>query len=316
MIIKGKEILNSKKQKFISKQQFLKRYSLIINRLRKSACSFEEIQKYLEEQSINDDMNYEISKRTFQREIKEIESNYNIVIEYNRSQNVYEITHEGNENRNERLMESFEIIDALKISSNLSNHLILEKRRPLGTNNMNFLIHAIKNQLEVNFLHEKYWDEDQDRKLRIVRPIALKEARSRWYLIALDTKDARIKTFGLDRIFDLVITKKKFFSLENYNPEEAFRDSFGIIAGEKEPQKIVLSFTFEQGKYAKSLPLHHSQKMLIDDENEYRIELLIHPTYDFVMELLSMGAEVKVLAPESLKDEMKRKLLNALNLYD
>ncbi len=300
----------------MSKKQFLKRYSLIINRLRKSACSFAEIQRYLEEQSVNDEMNYEISKRTFQREIKEIESNYDIVIEYNRSQKVYEITHEGNENRNERLMESFEIIDALKISINLSNHLILEKRRPLGTNNMNFLIHAIKNQLEVNFLHEKYWDEDQDRKLRIVRPIALKEARGRWYLIALDIKDTRIKTFGLDRIFDLEITHKKFKPIKNYDPEEAFRHSFGILADENEPQKIVLSFTFEQGKYAKSLPLHHSQKVIIDDESEYRIVLLIHPTYDFVMELLAMGAEVKVLEPKSLQDEMKRKLLNALNLYN
>jgi proteasome accessory factor B len=213
-------------------------------------------------------------------------------------------------------MESFEIIDALKISNNLSNHLILEKRKPLGTNNMNFLIHAIKNHLEVNFLHEKYWDEDQDRKLRTVHPIALKEARSRWYLIALDTKDSRIKTFSLDRIFNLVITRKKFEPIINYNPEEAFQHSFGILSDENEPQKVVLSFTFEQGKYAKSLPLHHSQKVVIDDENEYRIDLLIHPTYDFVMELLSMGAEVKVLEPQSLREEMKRKLLNALNLYN
>ena len=42
----------------------------------------------------------------------------------------------------------------------------------------------------------------------------------------------------------------------------------------------------------------------------------MRPTYDFVMELLSIGAEVKVLEPESLKQEMKTKLLNALNLYN
>jgi predicted DNA-binding transcriptional regulator YafY len=262
-------------------------------------------------------MNYEISKRTFQREIKEIESNYDIVIEYNRSQNVYEITHEGNENRNERLMESFEIIDALKISSNLSNHLILEKRRPLGTNNMNFLIHAIKNLFEVRFSYEKYWDEEQEKKLRTVQPLALKEARYRWYLLAKDTKDGKIKTFGLDRITNLDITRKKFGFPVNYNPEEAFKYSFGIITQEnKPPQKIVLSYSFEQGKYIKSLPLHHSQKELVNDEKEYRIELLMYPTYDFVMELMSMGAEVKVLEPESLQDEMKRKLVNALNLYN
>ncbi|WP_455423274.1 WCX domain-containing protein [Flavobacterium gawalongense] len=46
------------------------------------------------------------------------------------------------------------------------------------------------------------------------------------------------------------------------------------------------------------------------------MELYMSPTYDFVMELLSMGAEVKVLEPRILQDEMKKKLLNALNLYN
>ena len=286
----------------MSKKQFLKRYSLIINKLRKKASSFEEIQKYLADQSINDDENYEISIRTFQREIKEIASTHGIEINYNRSQRVYEIVYEGNEERNERLMESFEIIDALKISSNLSNHLILEKRKPLGTNNMNYLIRSIKNRNEITFSHTKYWDEEQGTTQRKVQPLALKEARYRWYLIAKDLNDNRVKTFGLDRISNLEITNLKFVLPENINPEETFRHSFGIINGNnKEPQKIILSFSFEQGKYIKSLPLHHSQKELINNEEEYRIELLLHPTYDFVMELMSIGTEVKILEPENLK---------------
>lgn len=297
----------------MSKQQYIKRYYLIINELRRKPSTFVEIQDYLQRQSEFDSTNYELSIRTFQREIKEIEANYDIVIKYDKNKRVYEIIHDENGIRNERLMETFDIIDAIKISNSLSNHLILEKRRPLGTNNMNLFIHAIKNNLEVNFNHQKFWDADK--KFRITRPLALKESRNRWYLIALDTKDNIMKTFGLDRITDLEITKKKFVSLENYNPDKAFRDSFGIISGEKEAQKILLSFTFKQGKYIKSLPLHHSQKIIIDNENEYRIELFMRPTYDFVMELLSIGDQVKVLEPESLKDEIKNKLLNALNLY-
>lgn len=301
----------------MSKKQFLKRYSLIINKLRKNASSFEEIQKYLAEQSINDEENYEISIRTFQREIKEIASTHGIEITYNRSQGVYEIVYDGNEDRNERLMESFEIIDALKISTHLSNHLILEKRKPLGTNNMNYLIHAIKNRNEISFSYSKYWTEELVDTQRKVQPLALKEARYRWYLVAKDLKDNRIKTFGLDRITNLEITNLKFIFPENYNPEEAFRHSFGIINEDnKEPRKIVLSFSYEQGKYIKSLPLHHSQKELTNDEKEYRIELLLHPTYDFVMELLSIGAEVKVLEPESLKKEMIKKLETTLKRYE
>jgi len=65
----------------------------------------------------------------------------------------------------------------------------------------------------------------------------------------------------------------------------------------------------------KSLALHHSQKELISNENEYRIELFLQPTYDFVMELMSIGAEVKVLEPESLKKEVIEKLEATLNRY-
>lgn len=300
----------------MSKKQFLKRYFLIINKLRKSASSFEEIQKYLIEQSINDEENYEISIRTFQREIKEIAATHNIEIKYFRLENVYRIIYDGNEERNERLMESLEIIDALKISSTLSDHLIFEKRKPLGTNNLSYLMGAIKNKNEIHFSYSNYWSEESVDSHRKVQPIALKEAKYRWYLIAKDLKDNRIKTFGLDRISNLEIKKIVFEFPINFNPEDMFRYSFGIMSeDDKKPQKIVLSFTFEQGKYIKSLPMHHSQKIIIDNENELRIKLFLQPTYDFVMELLSIGSEVKVIEPDSLKKEMIEKLEATLKQY-
>jgi predicted DNA-binding transcriptional regulator YafY len=300
----------------MSKKQFLKRYSLIINKLRKNASSFEEIQKYLAEQSINDEENYEISIRTFQREIKEIASTHNIEIKYFRSENVYKIIDDGNEERSERLMESLEIIDALKISSTLSNHLIFEKRKPLGTNNLSYLMGAIKNKNEIHFSYSNYWAEESVDSHRKAHPIALKEAKYRWYLIAKDLKDNRIKTFGLDRISNLEIKNVAFEFPVNFNPEDMFRHSFGIMSeDDKIPQKIILSFSKKQENYIKSLALHHSQKELINNEKEYRIELFLQPTYDFVMELLSIGAEVKVLEPESLKKELIEKLEATLKRY-
>ena len=39
------------------------------------------------------------------------------------------------------------------------------------------------------------------------------------------------------------------------------------------------------------------------------------PTYDFIMELLSIGQEVKVLEPESLKNKMIEMLEATLKRY-
>jgi predicted DNA-binding transcriptional regulator YafY len=63
------------------------------------------------------------------------------------------------------------------------------------------------------------------------------------------------------------------------------------------------------------LPLHHSQKIIFENETECVIELYMSPTYDFVMELLSMGAEVKVIEPKILQEEIRGKLEATLGLY-
>lgn len=299
----------------MSKKQFIKRHHLIINKLRSNPCSFKDLQNHLEKHSINDEENYVISKRTFERDISEIREIYKIDIEYNRSKNVYEITQDADEVKTDRLIESFQIFNALSISDTVSNHIIIEKRKHLGAQNMHGLLHAIKNHYKIQFTHEKFWKTNNEKKVRSVYPLALKEARNRWYLVAQDPKDGVFKTFGLDRISDVDISREKFPYPKDFNPDEKFKYSFGIITDGTKPEKIKLWFSHEQANHIKSLPLHSSQKTVYENETECIIELYMSPTYDFVMEILSMGAEVQVLEPESLKEEIKLKLLKTLDFY-
>ena len=88
-----------------------------------------------------------------------------------------------------------------------------------------------------------------------------------------------------------------------------------ITTEKNNAEEIILSFTNMQGKYVKALTLHPSQKILIDNEKELRISLNIVITYDFIMELLSMGANVKVIQPEHLKQTIINAHKNALNKY-
>lgn len=298
----------------MSKLESNYRQSIIIKTLRKKPCTFKEILDVLEDYR---DYNLGCSIRTFQRDLKEIESLYKIEIKCNRSENAYEITDDQIGEHEERLLETFDLLNALNFTEKHSKKMLLEKRKPLGTEHLHGLLHAIDNRLEVTFLHEKFWDTASGKQKRTVRPIALKEARFRWYLIAKDTKDQKIKTFGLDRITQLDITKKGFAEITGYNPEKAFQHCFGVINTEdKKPEKIVLSFTLMQANYIKSLPLHPSQKVVSENENECMIDLFLSPTYDFVMELLAMGKEVKVVSPKSLQKEICQKLSEAIKGYE
>ncbi|WP_229664740.1 WYL domain-containing protein [Christiangramia forsetii] len=64
-----------------------------------------------------------------------------------------------------------------------------------------------------------------------------------------------------------------------------------------------------------SLPLHHSQELLSNDENEFQFSYYIRPTYHFRMEILSFDHQIKVLQPVSLRETISESLTAALNLY-
>ncbi len=291
----------------------LERHRIIISKLRRGPQSYEELQDYMEMQMDISGSRLTSSLRTFQRDIERILSLYDIDISYNTSTRKYEIIYDGNEEHNERLMEAYEIYNALNISSNFSRDVIVERRKPLGTENLHGLLHAIKNRCSVTFLYEKFTTGEAGH--RKVHPVALKESRYRWYLLAEDQADGTVKSFGLDRISDLEISTRKFEAID-YDAEKEYRHSFGIINGvEKEPERILLSFTPKEGRYIRSFPLHHSQKEVLINEEEWRFEYYILPTHDFAMEVLSYGAEVKVLEPKSFRKKIVQQLKAAMERY-
>lgn len=297
----------------MSVRQSLKRYTKIISLLRLRPMSFEEIQDEMEKDPDAREEKLITSIRTMQRDIKAIASTYDIEIKNDHSTNKYHIVEDIEDLPSKRLRENFEILNAIRMSRGFGDSLVFEERRSLGTKHMNGLIHAIQNTLYVEFTYEKFWDDSV--KKRKVAPVSLKESRNRWYLIGKDEKDNRVKNFALDRIQNLNIEKDHFKPVK-YNVEKEFRDSFGIINGtDEEATEIILSFTPEQGRYVESLPLHHSQTVLIKSDEEIRFSYYIRPTFDFKMEVLSYGNKVKVIEPEEFQKDIVEDLQTALGQY-
>jgi predicted DNA-binding transcriptional regulator YafY len=298
----------------MSKRESITRYSLIIKKLRKNPATFNEISDYLLLESELQEYNFNVSKRTFKRDIEDISSLYNIDIVYDFSRKVYYIDFDEQPEINERIFEAFDTFNALNISDRLSNYIHFEKRRPQGTENLYGLLHAIKNKVQICFSYQKFWEDKIT--LRVVEPYALKEFKNRWYVLANDLKDNRVKSFALDRLKELEITNKKFQLPNNFNVNEHFKFSFGIISPNGlEPQEVILSFDPFQGKYIKTLPLHESQIILKDNEKELLIKLTLYITHDFFMEILSFGENVKVVQPTSLIAELKASYKSVLKLY-
>jgi len=305
----------------MSKRGYISRYLLILKKLKvKPYSTYEELQTYIDNQfdylQMQDDtLNIGFSKRTLQRDIKEIRNVFGIDIEYSKSQKGYFISQNENENMNfQRMMEAFDMFNSLNLAQDLTPFIHLEKRRPQGTDNLYGLLHAIKNRLQIKFTYQKFWEEELSQ--RLVEPYALKEFKNRWYIMAKDSKDNNIKSFALDRLTNLEITNHTYQYPDNYSIEQSYRYCFGIISpNDEEPQDIILSFDPFQGKYIKTLPLHDTQQVLVDDDVEMKIKLKLCLTHDLVMELLSFGDNMKVIEPKSLADQIKQAHEKAYRQY-
>ncbi len=305
----------------MSKRGYIYRYQLILGKLRQKPYStLEELQKHVERSlgllgDKDETLQVGYAKRTLERDLKEIRNLFGIDIEYSKSNKGYFINAAATDNVSfSRMIEAFDIFNSFGLVQNLSPFVHLETRRPQGTENLYGLIHAIQNKKRIEFRYEKFWEEAITD--RVAEPYALKEFRNRWYVLARDVADRKVKCFALDRMTELNICAMAFQQPASFDVQEYYRYCFGIIGPDnQQPEEIILSFNAFQGKYIKTLKLHENQESLVDDDDEFRVRLNLCITHDFVMELMSYGDNVKVLAPEHLAKEIRAAHTRAVENY-
>ncbi|GAB3720328.1 WYL domain-containing protein [Hymenobacter agri] len=272
----------------------------------KRAVPFEELRDYLLEQSSLRDLAANYSQRTLQRDLPQIAERFGVTIGHDRRAGGYVIVSadplpEGYQ----RLLDAFELQEFLRLPTALSPFVQWESRRPLGTEWLQPLLRAIQLRRQVAFQYHKFWEEAPTN--RTVSPLLLKEFKGRWYLLAHEPARQGLRCFGLDRIRALESTVLSFEPPADFEPNTYYAHSFGIIRPDHEPPaEIVLGLEPTQGQYLKSFPLHSSQRILVDTDEELLIQLTVYNTHDLLMELLSLGDQVQVLAPASLRAQVKQ----------
>ncbi len=145
---------------------------------------------------------------------------------------------------------------------------------------------------------------------------SIKVFRQRWYVIGYNPYLNDVRIYALDRIENLRSTDERFSMPADFVPEDYFTDCYGIAADGGMPERTVLKTSPFQAKYLRALPLHHSQQEE-ETTNEYSIfSYFLGPhAYDFKQAILSLMGEVEVLAPQSLRDELRNIIGDMVNKY-
>lgn len=289
----------------MSRIHHLIRNILIIYKIKNNKyINFNELTAYLEKElRFRDIYDTGLSRRTIQRDIQNIRTEFGIDIEYCRRNQGYYIENTSIRSDTERFLDSIDLFSSLNSETGIPDFVLAEKHRPMGTQHLYSLVYAIKNSFRISFLYRKFGSDEFS--LRELEPYAVKECRGRWYLIGRTKGLIDLKTYGLDRIDNLVISDETFPKDNTIDVPEKFRYSYGIYSSDEYPvEDVILSFDARDGSYLKSLPLHHSQEVITDNKDEFVIRLRLKITLDFIMELMSRSWSLKVIEPLSLREQI------------
>ncbi len=214
------------------------------------------------------------------------------------------------------------MLSTLSVNSILSESKAVQKRIllesiPSDGDNLHKFIDAMKRGVRVKVDYRRYGADASKSEWKL-DPYFVKLFNKRWYaLVKFSDPDGKLFTLAFDRIISLEVTEDKYEYDKDFDPAGWFRDCYGIVRDPEVPvTRVVIRAFGREVNYMRDLPFHHSQKEIATTEEYSDFELTLSPTADFFSPLLSRGAAIKVLEPESLANDIKALHQAALDLYE
>lgn len=295
----------------------IRRHYLIIRRiLQNDYPSKHTLMEYMKRYDV------EIGERTFQRDLAEIRSNFDIDIIYDEQRNGYYAL------KNSVLyLDQLLYFIGLAESSDIALSTLKDKNRVLGyvsispnpkskgVEHIGWLLRAIQYRQVISITHYSYQTGEQT--TYTVEPYLLKEFEGMWYLFAYCEDIKTFRTFGLDRIRQIKVTDRIFQRIaELENTAKKFDNVYGLVY---EPynnpnapiKEVRLKVSAVMLPYIQSLPIHPSQSI---NGDTITLHLIINPELE--NKIMSYGEHIEVLSPPSLRNKIKERIMQSLLKYN
>ncbi len=204
-------------------------------------------------------------------------------------------------------------INALKAGKNVWDFIEFDRVPSFtGSRFLKPVIEAITAGKVVKLFYKPY--EEDKPYFTYVHPYLLKEYRYRWYLLGLNEQRKSLRTYALDRIWEIEVSDHPYIPA-NFHAREYFRHSVGVIVPPGEPGKILLEVKKPQAQYMISGPWHESQLIHEETDDYIVFSFHVHPTWEFKSMVRALGSEARILSPERLRKEMISELKATLGHY-
>lgn len=185
-----------------------------------------------------------------------------------------------------------------------------------GAEHFDDLFTAIKERLAIEISYQPFGRPEP--YCWIVHPYLLKEYRNRWFLLARINNEPKILTVALDRIQGRVkAAKESFIPNDLFEAETFFNNVIGVTLPEGEiVTDIVINVKANQAPYIKTKPIHFNQKVVQEHQDgSIQIKLSLVNNYELRSVLLGYGADLEVVEPVVLREQIKAVFQAGYNGY-
>jgi predicted DNA-binding transcriptional regulator YafY len=149
---------------------------------------------------------------------------------------------------------------------------------------------------------------------REVSPQRLVHYRDNWYLDAWCHLREDIRSFAVDAIERAEPVEQRAKTVADSELDEVLASGYGIFSG-RATAWAKLRFTPERARWVSAEQWHPQQKGRFEQDGGYVLEIPYSDPRELTMDILRHGPEVEVLAPDELREAVRRQLEAAATRY-
>jgi predicted DNA-binding transcriptional regulator YafY len=154
----------------------------------------------------------------------------------------------------------------------------------------------------------EYHARSTDERLeRTVSPQRITHYREAWYLDAWDERRDALRSFSIDRILRATVLEEPAVDVPEAELDEHYASAYGIFGG-KADKVAVLRFTAESARWVAEEKWHPGQHGEWLKDGVYQLSIPYRNDRELIMDVMRHGPSVEVIAPETLRAEVKRQL--------
>lgn len=149
---------------------------------------------------------------------------------------------------------------------------------------------------------------------RKIAPHHLQHYMGSWVLIGWCRLRGGWRKFYLSRMSDILLTKEHFDPRPRDEWEPLIHESFGIFQG-GDSIPVVLEFNAFRAPWIREQVWLRDQEMEVLPEGRLRLTLPVSDLREIKMKVLQFGADVEVIAPEALREEIRAEIERMIKIY-